>query len=283
MNDFETNISGSDFDEVKKPFEIIEDKLFRFESWLYDAYINEGNDDLVLEEDDSYITIPFNEDTFSKLFVEYFYADKWFPLISKYTIPSKLIKLDSKTVDYMIKNRKPTKELLDIVNKNDKKFYRLNSLSSKYKGILSFEEAIEHMFTSERILRTIKAQTSPYLFIRDFVDFSNYTEYRCFVKDRSLLGVSFYDTDETKDNYLSEKNKLALISFIKKIISELDIYNDFTVDIAFSEKKIFVIEINTPVYMMAGSGYFSLYDVKYVLDKKHENIIYPIFKGIVSM
>jgi hypothetical protein len=86
--------------------------------------------------------------------------------------------------------------------------------------------------------------------------------------------------DITECNYLSNKDKILIIKFVKKIISELDIYNDFSIDIAFSPNNIFVIEINSPVYMMAGSCYFTLFDIKNLLDKKHENISYPIFKGV---
>ena len=108
------------------------------------------------------------------------------------------------------------------------------------------------------------------------IDFTDYTEYRCFIKNRTLLGVSYYDTD----NFMTNEDKVRLIKFVKKVISELDIYNDFTADIALSKTSIFVIEINSPVYMMAGSGAFSLYDIKNVIDEKHKNINYPIFKGL---
>ena len=294
MNDHEMNVCGADYDDVKKPFEIIGNNFY-FESWLYDVYINECIDS-ENDPDDSeqeIISIPLNEPLlkgYSNMFIEYFYADIWYPIIAEYTIPSYLVKLSENDVKYMITNHNaPTtvyERIEDILLKAPTpKFYRLNSLSSKYKGKLDMDDAIKHMFTSNRIISTISSQTSPYIFIREFIDLTMYDEYRCFIKNRTLLGVSRYYTDSdsmdtSNSNYLSNKDKISLIKFVKKIISELDIYNDFTIDIAFSPSNIFVIEINSPVYMMAGSCYFTLFDIKNVIDKKHENISYPIFKGV---
>lgn len=310
MNNFEINICGSDYDDIKKPFGINKhNNTFYFETWLYDVYIKddlENDSDSDLENPKDIISIPLDNKllkNYCNMFIEYFYADVWYPIISKYTIPSFLIKLNKNDVNYMIKNCKIPKNLSllyieDILLQYPTpKFYRLNSLSSKYNGILDINDAIEHLFTSDRILSTISNQTSPYLFIREFIDLTNYAEYRCFIKDRTLLGVSRYYTNsdymDMTDEYLSKKDKISIIKFVKKIISELDIYNDFTVDIAISNTRdeaniykgeclhhIIVIEINSPVYMMAGSCYFTLFDVKNLLDKKHENICYPIFKGI---
>lgn len=292
MNDHEMNVCGADYDDVKTPFEIIGNN-FNFESWLYDVYINECSENDPDDSDREIISIPLNEallKTYSNMFIEYFYADIWYPIIAEYTIPSYLVKLSENDVKYMIKNYKAPTTVYEciediLLKAPTPKFYRLNSLSSKYKGTLDMDDAIKHMFTSNRIISTISSQTSPYLFIREFIDLTIYDEYRCFIKNRTLLGVSRYYTDsDTMDtsnsNYLSNKDKISLIKFVKKIISELDIYNDFTIDIAFSPSNIFVIEINSPVYMMAGSCYFTHFDIKNVIDKKHENISYPIFKGI---
>jgi hypothetical protein len=79
----------------------------------------------------------------------------------------------------MIKNFKIPKNLYSLyiedilLNSPTPKFYRLNSLSSKYKGILDINDAIEHLFTTDRIISTINNQTSPYLFIREFIDLTN--------------------------------------------------------------------------------------------------------------
>lgn len=294
MKQYEINVCGADYD-IKKPFEIINDKFY-FESWLYDVYIKDDieSENESIESTQDIISIPINDmllENYSKMFIEYFYADIWYPIICKYTIPSYLIKLNKNDVNYMIKNCKFPNKLYEYIKDNillispTPKFYRLNSLSSKYKDILNINDAIKHLFTSDRVISTINNQTNPYLFIREYIDLTNYTEYRCFIKNRTLLGVSRYDINPDNMNptdsyYLSNKDKISIITFVKKIISELDIYNDFTIDIALSTDKIIVIEINSPVYMMAGSCYFTLFDITNLIDKKHENISYPIFKGI---
>lgn len=64
--------------------------------------------------------------------------------------------------------------------------------------------------------------------------------------------------------------KAILESFIKKIVLIMDYYYDYVIDTLINKKtnEIIVIEINSPVYLLVGSGNFSENQVRMFLIEK---------------
>lgn len=260
-----------------------------FQEWLLPAFEDYVDDTDIEEEEDMsnhrYLSIPIIDDPITP-FISFFHANIWYPELEResvitqtdFTPKSKLYLLNTTEVGNIINNKKLSTKLTKKINKENlgKHFYRLNSLSSKYKKHLNLEEAIKHIANSDRTTDTLKKSFPHYLFVREWIDLSDYVEYRCFIHDRQLRGVSHYSV---KDKIINV-NKSSIKSFINKIIMCLDFYNDFTVDLAINIRtcETFVIEINTPVYAYAGSAKFSINEVTNILMKKCEGVDYPVFR-----
>jgi hypothetical protein len=102
-----------------------------------------------------------------------------------------------------------------------------------------------------------------------------FVQYRCFILGGKLRGISHYDTLVLSYPIC----KKTLIDFIHRIMNLLDLYEDFTLDIAVNAFTMFVIEVNSPVYAFAGSAKFTANEVAHILMKDCEGIDYPVFKN----
>ena len=264
----ESNICGIDYD-MTPPYNL-SDRLY-FEEWLlmYFDNIIKSEDDIT-QEDGNLLSIPcddFTESYISSIFTSIYYAENWYSTLEKFTIPSKLYKLSKKEIN----DRK-----FISIPPHGKSFYKLNSYSSKYIGYKPFSEAIVHIFETPRTRDILKnGDIEHYLFVRDFVDMSNFLEFRCFYINYELRGVSIYKGDVEDESQI----KTLILKFCKQVNRLLfELYKDFSMDIAICGDNIFIIEINSPVYFNAGSCLFNLNDVRHLLVEKNENFDYPIFK-----
>lgn len=186
--------------------------------------------------------------------------------------------MDAAEIQNITKSGSLSSELMHKVQTENpnKHFYRLNSLSSKYEGYMTLDEAIDHISSSERTLATLKRPIVHYLFVRDWVNCWEYVQYRCFVLNNTLKGVSIYDHQRLNKPLPKQK----LIEFVQKVMKSLDFYQDCTLDIAIhiSDLSMFVIEVNSPVYGFAGSAMFTPVEIERVLMNKCEGIDYPVFR-----
>jgi hypothetical protein len=176
-------------------------------------------------------------------------------------------------------------------------FVRLCSASSKLTTPVStFEEVLQNLASSPRTEPNFRAgqrgEKIVHIMLREFVaDMAEHMEMRCYVHGRVLRGVSLgvdpppgeekdgmflvgRDPDET--GVLKNLNdrlsllRVALREFIAETAAATE-YADFVCDVALPRNwfwtaqssaelrdKLWLIEINTPVYLLATSGYFCL-------------------------
>lgn len=254
-----------------------------FPEWLLPAFELYVKDEDIIQENNNQLSIPSIPDTLS-CFLSFYHAQIWYPELEAIglTPVSKLYVLNEAEIDNITNKGKLTNEFRSLVQKDNpgKCFYRLNSLSSKYEGYLNLDDAIYHMSKSDRILSTFKNFKSPYkhyLFVRKWIDMNNYIQYRCFILNNKLRGISLYDECTLQQPFPKEK----LIEFIYSVMRQLDFYSDFTIDIAIHINKkddMFVIEVNSPVYGIAGSANFTVSEISECLMKDCEGIEYPMIK-----
>ena len=267
------NVSGIQY-SLPLPFYVKNDRLF-FKEWLLYIF----DDDNVKFENNAYLSIDIPAYDINKKFGSFFHADIWYDDIKEYTPVSQLIPISKYELNEMLVFHRVPPEFQKRVYLKGDLYFRLNSLSSKYNGIKSFADAIYHICVTDRTRNTLKKNNQHYLFVRKYIDFAVCTEYRCFITNRSLLGVTFNDLNPLKNNVVvSVDIKLKIIKFISKIMKEI-CYDDCTIDIAINDNNLtlFVVEINSPVYFLAGSGNFTLDEVKEFLLEKKEEYTYPIF------
>lgn len=203
-----------------------------------------------------------------KNYMKYYSFDKWYPQIENIIDTPK---------SYIF-------EINDLYNGNINKlikklpnqecFARLDCLSSKpifsYK---SSDEIISDLYFNNRTSDQIGVDTK--IIIREWI-YNITNEFRCFVCNGKLRGIS-----------CSFKRKLLIehianiTEMINKIVKITD-NDDCTVDFGFVNEKIILIEINSPVYLAATSGYFDLsipFDYEVLLgDYIPEIINYPVIR-----
>lgn len=161
----------------------------------------------------------------------------------------------------------PKSEIISLKNDvtwNTPKFIRLNSLSSKNqttplyglneetrKNILNTERCVESISLAKRINREIS------FVVRDWVDLSHGTEWRCFIFEDELKGISLNDYSN------SEMNKDEIVLRAKNLLKKVK-YNlpcvDCVMDIWLHNtlpKNDLLIEFNSYGFWgNAGSGLF---------------------------
>lgn len=151
-------------------------------------------------------------------------------------------------------------------------FARLNTLSSKPTSpYYNSTQIIQDLQRSER--------TKPYfvenmpIIIREYLDLHSF-EFRCFVHDKKLRGIS------TEDHIHISKIK-EIVQTINHITFITD-YCSYCADFTYCNGRLMLIEINTPVWLFATSGLFSLelpYDLEILIGTYMPDIInYPVVK-----
>lgn len=151
-------------------------------------------------------------------------------------------------------------------------FARLDTLSSKPNfPYYSSTEIIQDLQRSERT-KPYFAKNMP-IIIREYLDLHSF-EFRCFVHDKKLRGIS------TEDHINISKIE-EIIQTINHITFISD-YDSYCADFTYYDGKLMLIEINTPVWLFACSGLFCLelpYDVEILMGTYMPDIInYPVIK-----
>lgn len=153
---------------------------------------------------------------------------------------------------------------------NNECFARLDPLSSKplwsYKNS---NEILASFSNSERC----KGFLGTKVIVREFV-YDLCGEFRCFIHNKRLRGIS-------TPILLTEEQCLGVIKMVNQITHHTD-YNDYSIDFAWKNNELTLIEINTPVWLYASSGEFDLTDVRDIeilLGEYIPDIIdYPVIK-----
>lgn len=149
-------------------------------------------------------------------------------------------------------------------------FARLDTLSSK---------PTSPYYNSDEIIQDFQqsVRTNPYfdqnmpIIIREYLDLNSF-EFRCFIHDKKLRGIS------TECKILNIEEIIQTINHITFITD----YDSYCVDFTYYNGKLMLIEINTPLWLFACSGLFCLelpYDVEILMGKYIPDIInYPVIK-----
>jgi hypothetical protein len=185
------------------------------------------------------------------------------------------------TMEILIENPKLVDDKIKTF-KNSQVFARTDSCSSKPSNpFYSADEIINSLKFSDRTNNFINDSKS-IVVLREYIsNISDYYEFRCFVHDGKLRGISSAQPINCK--FKIEK----ILSNIIKLINNIIFYTEYdmcTIDIAINQfdQDIIIIEINTPVWLCATSGLFDLtnnYDYEVLLGTYKPDIIeYPIIK-----
>lgn len=154
---------------------------------------------------------------------------------------------------------------------NTKVFVRVDRMSAKtYKGYNKFEEAYNDLIKSEKTREYVFSKLSNYIFREYISNIEDMIELRCFVFQKRLRGISFGIDFETKFKNI-DLFKIMVRTFVNKITFSTEL-EDSTIDLCIDKNQISnlfnnisinldsltLIEINTPVYLLATSRLFEL-------------------------
>lgn len=125
-------------------------------------------------------------------------------------------------------------------------FARTDSCSTKPTEPYTSSEDIKYSFTNSDRCRDYKKQK---IIIREYV-YGLSKEFRCYIHDRKLRGIS-------SQIYITEK-QIEEVEHIVNLITHYTGYDFYSCDFAFHNDKLMLIEINSPVWLFATSGEFDL-------------------------
>jgi len=149
-------------------------------------------------------------------------------------------------------------------------FVKLNSVSPKDTGLHMtslhninsntsiIQQIVKLLSSSRRVCDTLKDRSRPhYLFLREFwPEIMLSSEFRVFVTNRQCVACSQNNT--TVCDVLSEAEiKTQIVTFCQSVMKLLW-YNDCTLDVVYlaSQQRFYLIEVNTPYYLLAGTALF---------------------------
>jgi hypothetical protein len=151
-----------------------------------------------------------------------------------------------------------------------KAFARLDSCSSKETNpFLNAQEIFDSFRSSERTNQYLY-EINHILVIREWVDLTNYDEIRCFVYQSKLRGIS-------SSKSFTKRQIHQLSHIVDEIICATE-YDSCSIDLCINDDDVILIEINSPVWLFATSGYFDLtdpFDYEVLLGEELDMITYP--------
>jgi len=153
-------------------------------------------------------------------------------------------------------------------------FIRSSAKSShSRKRVKTVEDCLEEI-TNACVIMSYK-YLCRHILMRKYIEIKQ--EYRCYVYQKKLRYIEEYYDPENKDHNIEEYHiiKKNIEEYIGQITEKLrDIYDDYTVDLGIVDGKLTVIEINTPMYLLAGT---IMAKYEYITDLIHKTER-PIFK-----
>jgi len=162
---------------------------------------------------------------------------------------------------------------------NGKVFARLDTCSTNpNKPYTNAQEILDDISTNERT-KYVTDNTHK-IILREYINLTGYIEIRCFIEDKKLRGIT--STDEN-----NEEPTNIILTLIKKLVDKIVFYSEFdncTLDFAVNNitNDCILIEINTPCWLCATSGFFDLSlssDIEILFGLyKPEYINYPVLK-----
>lgn len=207
--------------------------------------------------------------------------------VLKHSIPSLSIKLTKDQTSRLIKNNgefgdhKPP-DITDVKNLLQKiidqfpngTFIKLGSRSPKdsfYGFVNGFksnnsEESLNILLGgSERIYEdltlALNFDYNPHIWVREYIDIEPWSEFRCFVKDNNLVGISQYNylNNEIFDEIINQHKSIeyAILSFFNDFIKDNMTLENYIFDVFVKYKKykeyqiwdVKLIEINPWLFM----------------------------------
>ena len=189
----------------------------------------------------------------------------WYEPLREFTFHSTSYLLSPQQIDEIL-NGIYNPELLEILDAiidgyNRKVFPRLHLVSPKhFRPCTSASEILDILRITPRTFSVLKeahdSKTDCPLFLREWRDFSDMTEVRCFIVDGRVTACCQNDSQSDSEPIENPKEvKQRVLSFVERLIPFCP-YRECTLDLALNSTAIYLVEINTPFTMLAGTGLF---------------------------
>jgi len=239
------------------PIKRISDKLIYVPEHVYELIADDV--DFEIDENNN-AEYSGDIENLCELLIKYYSAENWYPLLENTDLTPKSVLIP---ISRKLSDLKNNEKLLEAIKKFPKPFFvKLSSVSPKDVDkslIVNDINDIYSLFTqSQRVKRTLYNDRQHYIFLRKVLpDCRTTPEFRVFVSNSKCVAITRNNIYVSQEH---EKLKNKLIEFCDNII-KLTMYIDCTLDVVYYKKnnKFYLIEINTPFYLLAGTG---LYDEK---------------------
>ena len=194
--------------------------------------------------------------------------DQWPKEVLKLSMPTIFVPIDAedflKAMDSAENYNNPGKvpyfcdlaARLDDILGWEKMFFRLNSRSSKDVGpsiTMSGKEVVDNLLCSMRVLEDLVhfkyvPEQKCFICLRKYVPIYNGLEFRCFVKNRNLIGISaYYDSRNDYDYVTLNTAEKSIVKFYEeKLEPVMDHVDDIVFDVHLSGNltEVQLIELN---------------------------------------
>lgn len=125
-------------------------------------------------------------------------------------------------------------------------------LSNSFKSQIETEHHEEFEYEMPNGSNSNPSDSYLQITMREYVEISPESEFRCFIKSRQLVGISQYESglycNSLQNPEKQQEIKAKLTSFYERI-SHLFYDNEFIMDVVMVGERIYIIEISPYVYI----------------------------------
>lgn len=180
-----------------------------------------------------------SDECICRFVARYFGAEKWYPKTIGYTPRSRLIEItDEEAYDLTLDDKKLSLRLITCLQEalDDNLHFIKSSWKSSQtkKKVLTVDDCLEQLDYGGVVMSFKRG--CRYIFMREYINIEK--EYRVVIYENRIRYIEGFNPPVEK-----------LVSFIKTLP---DIYRDMTIDIGEADGEFFIVEINTPPYLLAG-------------------------------
>lgn len=207
-------------------------------------------------------TIPFEICHFDRKFVENYFG----VMDGKYKFEDLVNDLYKILIPALNKFNCKDKFFLKLISRSPKDSMNIDRETGKPKPFESVTDAVNSLLSSMRIFDDISLVSrieTPCFVVRPYINFPAYKEWRVFIKNKTVIGISQYYYN-TKFTELTKEEIEFALSEIQKIITEVAIPNfaleNYVVDVIVGDKNRKTILLEANPYGLSDPCLYYSYD-----------------------
>ena len=232
------------------PIVILENHVV-FPKWLTDDVLDKNK--IILGKNMSI------DDYIIRKHASYYDATIWYKWVKEFSPKSYFVELTQTEIQIIIEKGEFEKKemVMELLNSGYNFIKTTNKSSHNFKRVITFEDFLDEVTHPNLIMSFKKGCTT--LFFRKYIE-EIQSEYRVYFHQNKIKYI---------EEYISRvpQSIEKLVNFAKEVNEKVK-YEDYVLDFCSTPSGFFVIEINTPFYLLGG---LHLCSYQWYLDKIHNS------------